>query len=351
MSTRIFVLVLVIALIAGAILFIQSNQPDVASTIRTSLADLSVQEKAEKYPVAIELVEPEGYFNTKPFNLSDHIGKQVILIDFWTYSCINCQRTLPYITAWDEKYRDSGLLIVGVHTPEFDFEKDPENVQRAIEKYNIKYPVVQDNDFQTWRAYNNRYWPRKYIIDIDGFIVYDHIGEGAYEETEKVIQELLRERATKLNLSEEISSETISKETPKFNKIKTPELYFGYGFDRGHLGSGQRNPDEVVAYTIPSKLAENKFYLQGNWFNDHDFMRLEDDSGRIEILFTAKQVNLVAGASTKTSINVYVDDKLVNQVDIQAEDLYTLVDLEEYDSHHLALEVSSPIEVYTFTFG
>ena len=151
-----------------------------------------------KYPRFAELANPDGYLNTDhDITIGEYIGKKVILVDFWTYSCINCQRTLPYLTSWDEKYRDEGLLIIGVHTPEFGFEKEYDNVKRAIEKFNIKYPVVQDNEYQTWRAYKNRYWPRKYLIDIDGYIVYDHIGEGAYDETEEKIREVLKERASK----------------------------------------------------------------------------------------------------------------------------------------------------------
>jgi thiol-disulfide isomerase/thioredoxin len=134
-----------------------------------------------------------GYINTHDgFRLSEIVGKKVVLVDFWTYSCINCQRTQPYLNAWYKKYKDAGLEIVGVHTPEFAFEKDRANVVAAVEKFGITYPVVQDNDYQTWGTYGNRYWPRKYLIDIDGYIVYDHIGEGGYEETEEKIQELLR---------------------------------------------------------------------------------------------------------------------------------------------------------------
>jgi len=163
-----------------------------------------IANKREKYDSAKEIVLPSGFINTQPFNLADHIGKEVILLDMWTYSCINCQRTLPYVNTWSEKYKDQGLLVVGIHTPEFEFEKDIENVKDAVEKFGIKYPVVLDNDYGTWRAYSNRYWPRKYLIDIDGFIVYDHKGEGRYDETERKIQELLEERSGALRLSADV---------------------------------------------------------------------------------------------------------------------------------------------------
>ena len=147
--------------------------------------------KEARYDKAKEISSPDGFINTAPITISELIGEKVILIDFWTYSCINCQRTLPYLNAWYEKYKDSGLAIVGIHTPEFGFEKEYDNVLAAAKKFGVTYPVVLDNDYATWRAYSNRYWPRKYLIDIDGYIVYDHSGEGAYDQTERKIQELL----------------------------------------------------------------------------------------------------------------------------------------------------------------
>lgn len=138
-----------------------------------------------------EFVTPDGYLNSEPFLLSDYIGKKVILISFITYSCINCQRTFPYLQEWHEKYEDDGLLVVGIHTPEFSFEQDITNVQNALEEEGITFPVVLDNDKDTWRAYKNRFWPRRYLIDLNGNIVFDHIGEGAYAQTEVNIRRLL----------------------------------------------------------------------------------------------------------------------------------------------------------------
>src|SRR5919107_290699 len=141
----------------------------------------------------------ESNFIPASIDLKDLKGK-VVLVDFWTYSCINCIRTLPYLVDWNEKYADKGLVIVGVHSPEFEFEKNVDNVKAAVQKYGIKYPVVQDNDKGTWDAYENRYWPRKYLIDNEGYIRYDHIGEGGYAETEKVIRSLLAERAAQTGI-------------------------------------------------------------------------------------------------------------------------------------------------------
>ncbi len=142
---------------------------------------------------APELTKVNGFIDHNPITLADLRGK-VVLLDFWTYSCINCIRTIPYLSAWYEKYANEGLMIIGIHTPEFEFEKDYNNVKAVVEKFDITYPVVQDNEKGTWNAYENRYWPQKYLIDSDGYVRYDHICEGAYAETEKVIQSLLAER-------------------------------------------------------------------------------------------------------------------------------------------------------------
>ena len=141
------------------------------------------------------------YINIPKNEIKNTIQGKVVLYDIWTYSCINCIRTLPYITDWAEKYNDAGLIIIGIHTPEFEFEKDKENVLHAVEKFGIKYPVILDNEKDIWNAFENRYWPRKYIADHDGYIRYDHIGEGAYKETEKIIQKLLEERSSSLGIT------------------------------------------------------------------------------------------------------------------------------------------------------
>ena len=150
--------------------------------------------------MAPNLVGIAHYLNTSPEELTKKIEGKVVLYDIWTYSCVNCIRTLPFITSWDEKYSDQGLLIIGIHSPEFEFEKNPQNVKAAIEKYGISYPVVMDNDMKTWKAFENNYWPRKYIADHEGNIRYDHIGEGSYQETEKIIQQLLNERSMAMGL-------------------------------------------------------------------------------------------------------------------------------------------------------
>ncbi len=162
---------------------------------------LSADEKIKRFPQVPELVHPDAYLNTKgmPVTIGEHTGKNVVLVDFWTFGCINCQRTRPYLVSWYEKYKDQGLVTIGVHTPEFSHEKVQSNVEDAIKKYGITYPVVQDNAFNTWNAFNNHYWPALYLVDIDGYVVYTHAGEGAYDTTEKAIQSALAERNARQN--------------------------------------------------------------------------------------------------------------------------------------------------------
>ena len=156
-------------------------------------------------PLAPELRNTGAWINSDPFTLESRRG-EVVLLDFWTYTCINCQRTLPYMKSWHEKYGEAGLVVLGVHTPEFEFEELLENVQEAVDEFGLLYPIVQDNDYGTWRAFSNRYWPAKYLIDKDGYIRYTHFGEGRYEQTEQWIRALLEEAGAELS---EISNETV----------------------------------------------------------------------------------------------------------------------------------------------
>jgi len=155
--------------------------------------------KEAEFSRAKEIIGPTGFINTDGVSIGENLGEKVVLLEFWTYSCFNCQNVQPYLNEWHEEYEDDGLLVIGVHRPEFEFEKDPASVERAVEEAGISYPVVLDNNSATWDAYDNRYWPARYLIDADGFIRYQHFGEGAYEENEEEIQELLSER-------EEVSS-------------------------------------------------------------------------------------------------------------------------------------------------
>lgn len=300
-----------------------------------------------------DITNPAGFINAEPFTIAELIGKKVIMVDFWTYSCINCQRTLPYVNAWYEKYKDNGLEIIGVHTPEFDFEKELANVQTAVDKYGVKYPVVLDNDYGTWTAYQNRYWPRKYIIDINGRIVYDHIGEGAYDETEVKIQELLKERAEKLGDATAIEGDM----TKPLNvivasgKAQSPEVYFG-AFRNEFLENGTRGEIGVQTLKAPGETKLNRLYLSGDWNIQKEFSESTKAGGAIIFRFIAKNVYMVASSETPVDVVVYQDGKVVRTVTVQADDLYSLIDNAEAGEHELRLEIKGAgLKAFTFTFG
>lgn len=314
---------------------------------------------------APNLVGIADYINTTPEELEKEIQGKVVLYDIWTYSCINCIRTLPYITAWHEKYADNGLLIIGIHSPEFEFEKDVKNVQMAVEKYGIKYPVVLDNEWQTWKAFENRYWPRKYIADHEGYIRYDHIGEGEYQETEKVIQQLLEERAASLGLSVASAEQLVDLEEFQHTTFRTPELYFGYKFasGRNQLGNPEGfNPENDVTYTSPASLQQYYLYLDGTWKNLEGSMKLVSDNGRIKISYFAKEVNIVT--ANKGDLTILLDGNKISQsyagkdvnrggkLYTSEPKLYNIVNSNSAEGHTLEIVVNSPgFEIYTLTFG
>ncbi len=311
-----------------------------------------------------EIVGPAGFVNTDVITLGELVGKKVILVDFLTYSCINCQRTFPYLNAWYEKYKDDGLEIVGIHTPEFAFEKDINNVREAMKKFGIKHPIVLDNDYATWNAYGNRYWPRKYLIDIHGNIVYDHIGEGAYEETEKKIKELLTERAEVLG--ERISGESdeglaaSSLESGK-NFARSPETYFG-ALRNEYLGNGVRGRAGESTFILPESFRLNTLYLGGRWKIDNEYA--ESVSGASVIYrYNSQEVYLVASSGVEVAVEVLQDGKPVQAaagedvdansiVKIKESRLYKLIHNQTPGEHTLELRIQDKgLKMYAFTFG
>lgn len=323
----------------------------------------SSQEDKSGLKKAPQLYGISGYINTDEA-INEYLEGKVVLYDIWTYSCINCQRTMPFLTAWDAKYADKGLVIVGIHTPEFEFEKDVHNVRRAVEKFGIEYPVVLDNDKTIWNAFENRYWPRKYIADHEGYIRYNHIGEGAYDETERVIQALLDERSSDLRLGITVALPLVDIEQFE-HETRTPELYFGYKFAqwRSQIGNSEGfSPEQSVRYSIPDRMHENYFYLDGTWKNLEDRMTLVSESGRIILPYYAKQVNIVA--SGQAMLQVFVDGSPIdagiagsdivqgNSVFTLEPTLYNLVDSDKAANHVIEIQVSGQgFEIYTFTFG
>lgn len=302
--------------------------------------------------IAPELIPGGEWFNSSPVTLEQLKGK-VVIVDFWTYSCINCQRTLPYLKNWYEKYKDKGLVIIGVHSPEFEFEKNKNNVGRAIKDFGITYPVVQDNNFATWRAYQNQYWPAKYFIDKEGNIRYWHFGEGGYDESEKVIQELLKE-AGAMNVPSGTNNPTYTL------NAKTHETYLGYGRMENFSSGESINKDAINQYTFPQRLDENEFAFEGSWMAGEEYSS-PGQGAKLEMDFNAGEVYLVMRSSEKESrVKVWVDDQVQflgednhdGVVTVDADRLYKLVKMETPGRHTLKLEFEDDnCEVFAFTFG
>lgn len=313
---------------------------------------LTLEEKAKAFEPAPDISSADGFINTdgEPITISQFKGDKVVLVDFWTYSCINCQRTLPYLKEWDEKYRDQGLVIVGLHTPEFSFEHDIENVREAVDGFGIKYPVVLDNDYSTWRAFGNRYWPRKYLIDIDGFIVYNHIGEGGYEETEKAIQKALLERNARLGNETGGLPEVGGDLGVEEINVGSPEVYFG-SMRNELLGNGTRGFDGEQTFTEPSVVEKNVLYLVGSWFFESEYAEGQN-AGKVIFQYEAKNVYMVASSEARVDVDVYKNGEFIQTVDIKEEKLYTLVSGDSSETATLELRVKGAgLRAFTFTFG
>jgi thiol-disulfide isomerase/thioredoxin len=350
MKNNTIILFIVLIFIVGSIYYLESSKvkPQDISGIEIPPFNQDNSMENSQYPSAPELTGIEGYINTpKDTKISDFNGK-VVLIDFWTYSCINCIRTFPYLNSWNQKYKDLGLIIIGVHTPEFEFEKDYNNVKDAIEKYNITYPVVQDNNYATWKAFNNRFWPRKYLMDSEGYIRYDHIGEGAYEETELKIQELLAE------IGENIDEIKTSEDEIEIRFTTTPELYAGFNFalSRGqNIGNSEGiQPNSRINYTLPEEIIKDIIYLEGEWQSNSDNLELTSKQGILMLNFTAKSVNIVASSPKNQEIGILIDNFLSDKTVINKPQLYNIFS-DSYGNYRLLLKVKEGFTFNAFTFG
>ena len=329
-----------------------------------------------------------SWINTEPFTLEDQRGK-VVLIDFWTYTCINCIRTLPYIKSWHAKYADSGLVIVGVHAPEFEFEKDRQNVIDAMEEFGLEYAVFQDNDFGTWRNYNNRYWPAKYLIDKDGFIRYTHFGEGKYQETEDLIRVLLEDAGADLTgISPESAPEPVRDSAANVadpSMLQTRELYAGFERNFGAIQSQAIPPyilhpeyyekvDAEVLYTDPGDHRNQFLYLHGLWRNEAERLvharKTEGYEDYVALKFYGTSVNVVLGLESDEpyTVRVTLDDQPLTAAQagvdvmfgaegdtyvlVEESRMYNLINLPEYGGSELKLSSESDeFSVFAFTFG
>jgi len=339
------------------------------------------QVNESQFKKAPEFAQISGYINTpnnNPLTLSSLKGK-VVLVYIWTYTCINSIRPMPYIDDWNQKYSNKGLVIVGLHSPEFTFEKNYTNVKAAVQRFGISYPVILDSDHGTWDAYGNQYWPRFYLIDTQGNLRYDHIGEGSYDQIEKAIQSLLAERAALMG-AKEISFNTKPTTVIKpgslyyvdLRQSTTPEIYIGYSTARTPLGNPEGfKPDQTVSYSIPSNtnFLPHIAYLQGNWKNNPDNMQLQSDTGRIILTYYAKSVNIIAGgkgggsvfndegiegAAVASTSNKLLGEDLSSDGSfrIDGQRLYNLAIHNNYAFHNIVIDVKGKgFQFYTFTFG
>ena len=310
------------------------------------------------------------WLNSEPISLREHTG-EVILIDFWDYTCINCIRALPYLQEWQKKYKAFGLIVIGVHAPEFDFAASQEHVRKALDHFKINYPVMLDNDAIIWNAYSIRYWPTRCLIDRDGYIRFVQHGEGGYIEFERAIQQLLNEAGSHC----ELPALTVPfREEDHAGAVcfrPTSELYLGYL--RGALGNPEGyNPESTLEYTDPGIYLPERFYATGKWMNERQCLRFdgsEGEDGAILLPYQACEVNAVMGSRDGSVCEVKLrqngealamhirGDDIAQASDdstsvfIDTPRMYQLIRNSEFGSNLLKLSTSNPnLEIYSFTF-
>ena len=346
----------------------------------------AMERKRAEGPLAAEPVGITGWINSDPLTLEQLKGK-VVLVDFWTYTCVNCIRTFPYLKLWHSRYADDGLVILGIHTPEFEFEKDYYNVLEATEENGIAWPVAQDNDFETWNAYSNRFWPAKYLIDQDGVIRYDHFGEGKYAETEQEIRKLLLEAGA--DLSDDMEFPEDQSLDPAFlntmEAVVTPELYAGYHRNVNSIFAGRRpyviqevyyqSADSVGNFVAPVDLEPHFIFFHGTWEVGQEHVRhgraTQHHEDFLSLRYSAKSVNavLTSHSGEPYRVRIILDGEYLTDenkgADIHiAEDgesylmvdqprLYEIIDSPTYtQEQELRMSSNSPnFGLFAFTFG
>jgi thiol-disulfide isomerase/thioredoxin len=310
------------------------------------------------------------WLNSPPLSFRQLRGRAV-LVDFWDYTCLNCIRTLPYVKAWHERYKDVGLTVIGVHTPEFTFAQYESNVERGVREFGLSYPIVIDSNYEIWKAFANRGWPSKYLLDKEGYLRYAHVGEGAYQECEEVIQELLREIDPDVLLPGLL---TPIRAEDGLNAIcfpATPELYLGHR--RGRLGNaGGFKEDQVADYEFAGELGENSFYANGQWASTAEYFESAGEGAHhLSIRYSASAVNLVMASPRGPACEVIIrqdGEPLTRQqatadtqfhtisgteeslVLVQQPRMYFLVDNHEYGEHMLELICPAGLAAFAFTF-
>jgi thiol-disulfide isomerase/thioredoxin len=293
---------------------------------------------------------------------------KVVLIDFWTYSCINCLRAVPYVRAWADKYKDDGLVVIGVHSPEFEFEGEMPNVQKAVKKFGITYPVALDSDHAVWNAFHNEYWPAHYFIDATGKVRHEHFGEGDYEQSERWIQELLKEANAKPMPTDTVSVDAQGIEAAAdAGDVGSPETYIGYSHMEHFASPGGIKRDEVHSYTAPSAPQLNQWWFAGKWVEQERVAVLRSAGGKIAFRFHARDLHLVLGPRANgepVRFRVTIDGQALGAnhgVDTDAQGngvvketrLYQLVRQKgPVADHTFEIEFEdSGVQAFSFTFG
>lgn len=313
------------------------------------------------------LGQATAWLNSQPLTPADLRGK-VVLIDFWTYTCINWLRTLPYVRGWAEKYKDQGLVVIGVHTPEFTFEKDIDNVRRAAKEQQVDYPVAIDSDYAIWRAFDNRYWPALYFIDAQGRIRHHEFGEGNYERSEQIIQRLLSEAGRGAPDHELVSVDARGVEADAdWKNLKSPETYVGYARAENFASPGGGLFDRPRVYAVPASLRLNDWALAGDWTMKRELASLNEAGGRISYRFHARDLHLVMAPATTGSavrFRVLADGQppgAAHGLDVDEQGHGTVTDPRMYQlirqpapikDRQFEIEFLDPgVEVFVFTFG
>jgi len=310
------------------------------------------------------------WLNSNPLSFRQLRGRAV-LVDFWDYTCVNCIRTLPYVQAWHERYRDKGLTVIGIHTPEFTFAQYESNVERGIREFGLTYPIVIDSNREIWKSFAVRYWPTKYLLDKDGYLRYGHFGEGGYGECEQAIQELLREIDPAIELPSLMDPVREEDHAATVCYRATGELYLGNR--RGRIGNeGGFKEDQIADYEFSGPIAENFFYANGRWASTAEYFEaVEDATHSLRLKYEAAAVNLVMASPHATSAEVVIlhDGKPLTRaqatrdtrfrsgangeesyVVVDSARMYFLVDNHEFGEHELELRCSAGVAAFAFTF-
>lgn len=334
---------------------------------KNSMMMMSANSGGKEAPI-IEGLLPEfdgasSWLNSQPLNIEALRGK-VVLVDFWTYSCINCLRTLPYLKTWYEKYKDDGLVIIGVHTPEFAFEKSANNVKKAVADLGITYPVAIDSNYKIWNAFKNQYWPAHYFVDRLGRIRHHHFGEGEYETSENMIRKLLSENGGSIR-AKEATIEARGVEAQGSSDVQSPETYIGYSRAKNFIANRGFLKDQAVDYKSLAQLSLNQWSLNGKWIVENERAVSKGAGGKVSYRFKARDLHLVLGGASipfKVKIDGHtpgknhgVDTDESGQGRIEGHRLYQLIRRQEGDAkddHVFEIEFLKPgAEVYAFTFG